>query len=439
MIGTDLYWPEVPLVMALDGAELILASFGVEPVPQGFPLDVISRVRAIDDHVTLAVANYCGELPYLCSNYPAYTGEPLGRAFVVDRAGIVRADTGFQPGVAIAPIELSRRKDIYHLTFKEDRKLFHYLADPNLKPTVSKGSKRKIKVSIATVGFDHGPNPKPDSAFARILDEAGGRGGDVILMSEFGMATDNEVGKQTLALVADKARKHKTYVIIGGLMDPGMPYPKIGGRASWAYVWDRSGKVIGKYRISQYGGSVELPVFKTDFGVVGIIVCGDIYSQEISRALALQGAEIIFCPSQSWGASGVFNLWMQQARAIDNGVTMVAAHFPMSEASQRSYVIDPYGYIQAASQYWCDSVCTAEVDLDAGRTWFAHSDKPGTAGQKGYMAGYYPKNIPDKRTDFRDVLLAGRRPQLYRSIPEKTLADRQISEAVFKKMTEPRQ
>ena len=438
MIGSDLYWPEVPLVMALDGAELILVALGVDPVPQGYPLDIVSRVRAIDDHVTLACGNYCGELPYLCSNYPSYTGEPLGRAFVVDRSGIVKADTGFQPGVAATPIDLAHGKDIYHLTFKEDRGLFHYLAEPDLKPTVFKGPKRQIKVSIATVGFDHGPNPKPDSAFAKILDEAGSRSGDVIVMSEFGMATDSESGKKTLDLVAEKARKYRTYIIIGGLMDPETPYRK-GGRASWAYVWDRTGTVIGKYRISQYGDSVALPVFQTDFGVVGIILCGDIYSQEISRALALQGAEIIVCPSQSWGASGLFNLWMQQARAIDNGVFMAAAHFPMSEASQRSYVIDPYGYIQAASQYWCDSVCTADVDLDAGRVWFARSSKPGTAGRKGYMAGYYPKTIPEKRTDFRAALFAGRRPELYKSIPQKTLAGRQISDEVFKRMTEPRE
>ena len=97
-------------------------------------------------------------------------------------------------------------------------------------------------------------------------------------------------------------------------------------------------------------------MFKTDFGVIGMILCGDIYSPEICRALALQGAEIIFCPSQSWGASGQFNLWMQQARAIDNAVYMAAAHFPMSDVSQRSYVIDPYGYPLAASHYWRDSV-----------------------------------------------------------------------------------
>ena len=438
MVGTDRYWPEIPLVMALEGAELILVSLGVEPVPQGLPLDVTMRVRALDDHVTVACANYVGDLPYLCSNYPAFTGEPLGRAFVVDRSGIVVADTSVRPGAAVAQLDLARRKDIYHLTFKEDRRLFHYLVDPLLKPIEPTATKRKIKVSVITVGFEHGPNPKSDSPFARILDEAGGRGSDLIVMSEFGLDTDDEHGKQTLALVAEKARKHKSYIVIGGLRDPQIPYPKR-GRASWAYLWDRAGAVVGKYRISQYGQSVALPVFKTDFGVLGIILCGDIYSQEIARALTLQGAELIVCPSQSWGPSGTINLWMQQARAIDNGVVMAAAHLPMSDVGQRSYVIDPYGHILAASSYWSDSVCTAEVDLDAGGVWFARADTPGPRAQPGYLAGYAPKTIPEKRTDLRAVLLAGRRPELYKAITEKSLADRHYTEEVEKRMTSPRE
>lgn len=436
MVGTDQCWPEVPLVMALDGAELILWSHAPRPVPQGYPTEVTMRVRALDDHVTLLAAGYTGELPYLCSNYPAYTGAPVGRGCVVDRSGIIVADTGFRPGVAVAAIDPAHGKDVYHLTFTEDRTLFYYLADPKLQPIEHRGTKRKIRVAIAQVGFGHGPNPDPDSFFAKILEEAGRRGPDVILMSEFGFRTDTEAAKKAFAIVAGVARRHKTYVIIGGLRDPELPN-KEGRPTSWAYLWDRAGKVVGRYRISQYGGSRELPVFKTDFGVIGIILCGDIYSQEISRAEAIQGAEIIFCPSQSWGASGVFNLWMQRARAIDNGVFMAAAHFPMSEISQRSYVIDPYGYPLAATPYWSAGVVTADVDLDAGREWFARSDKPGTAGRPGYLAGYYPQTVPEKRTDFRAVLLAGRRPELYGAIPKKTLAGRQISEEVRKRMSEP--
>lgn len=155
--------------------------------------------------------------------------------------------------------------------------------------------------------------------------------------------------------------------------------------------------------------------------------------------MALQGAEIVFCPSQSWGASGQFNLWMQQARAIDNRVWMAAAHFPMSDFSQRSYVIDPYGYIQAASRYWTDSVCSAEVDLESGGVWFTPAATPGPAGKPGYLAGYYPRTIPEKRQDFRAVLMAGRRPELYGVIAEKTLAGRMPTEATQKRMSEPRE
>ncbi len=312
MIGTDHYWPEIPLVMALDGAELILWSYGPEPVPQGYPLDIKMRVRAWDNHVTLVCAGYSGALPYLCSNYPGYTGEPLGRSYVINRSGTIVADTGFRVGAAVAQVDLGRPRDIYGLTFKSDRKLFRYLVDPKLKPVIFKGTKRKIKLSIAQVASGQGPNPNPDSQFAKIIDEAGGRGSDVILMTEFHFPTDTEIAEKTFALVAEKARKYN------------------------------------------------------------------------------------------------------------------------------SYIIDPYGHILAASQYWRDCVVTAEVDLDAPQIWFARSDRPGRTGRKGYLAGYYPKVIPEKRTDFRSVLLAGRRPELYKSIVEESLAGRAIPAEVWKEMAQPR-
>ncbi len=93
-------------------------------------------------------------------------------------------------------------KDIFHLTFHEDRKLFEYLVDPRLTPTVRKGVKRKIRASIAQVFPEHGPNPQPQSVFARTLDQAGQRGSDVILMSEFGFPTNTPAAEKTFALVA---------------------------------------------------------------------------------------------------------------------------------------------------------------------------------------------------------------------------------------------
>ncbi len=433
MIGTDNYWLEVPLVLALRGAELILWSHAPEPVPQGYPLDVLLRMRAYDNHVTLAMAQYAGKLPYLCSNWPQYAGQPLGRACVVDRSGTIVADTGLRPGVATKRIDLAQNGNAYQLVFKENRSLFHYLVDPDVKPLVYRGPTRKIRVTIAQVEGKHGPNPDPDSAFFKILNDAGRQDPDLILMTEFKFPTDTPEAATTFAQVADVARRYHCYIVIGGLREPAIPY-KSGRRASWAFLWDRTGKVVGKYRISQYGASTKLPVFKTDFGVIGLILCGDIYSQEITRALALQGAEIVLCGSQSWGASGQYNQWMQQARAIDNRVYMAVAHYPTSEISERSYVIDPYGYPVAATPYWSDAVCSADVDLDAGQVWFARSDKPGKAGRPGYLSGYFSKTIPEKRADFRAVLFDGRRPELYRSIIEKTLAGRDFPAETWTKM-----
>ena len=365
--------------MALQGAELILWSHGPEPVPQGWLLDVTMRIRAFDNHVTLAVANYAGELPYLCSNWPGYTGEPLGRACVVDRSGIIEADTGTKTGVAVVPHRPDPRHGYLRPYLHRKPKPLPLPDRPEPEADRPSRPKRNIRVTIAQVGLGSGAESRPRLRVpTKFLDDAGSRKPDVILMAEFDFPTDTPAAAKTFAQVAERAGKYHTLHRHRRPARSTECPVKDGRSTSWAYLWDRTGNVVGKYRISQYGGSKELPVFKTDFGVIGVIICGDVYSPEIARALALQGAEIILCRSQSWGASGQFNLRMQQARAIDNAVYMAAAHSAYSEVSQRSYVIDPYGYPLAATPYWRNSVVSADVDLDAGRIWFARSNTPGT-------------------------------------------------------------
>src|SRR5229473_2640998 len=41
----------------------------------------------------------------------------------------------------------------------------------------------------------------------------------------------------------------------------------------------------------------EFPVFDTVHGKVGLAMCSEVYVPEVSRALALRGAEIIFMPA----------------------------------------------------------------------------------------------------------------------------------------------
>src|SRR6202521_1739891 len=69
----------------------------------------------------------------------------------------------------------------------------------------------------------------------------------------------------------------------------------------------------------QYVAGDDFPVFDTVHGKVGLAMCSEVYMPEVSRALALRGAEIIFMPAgkdkgKLWATWRTL-IW---ARAIEN-------------------------------------------------------------------------------------------------------------------------
>jgi predicted amidohydrolase len=46
-----------------------------------------------------------------------------------------------------------------------------------------------------------------------------------------------------------------------------------------------------------YVAGDEFPVFETEHGVIGLAMCSEVYVPEVTRALALRGAELIFLPA----------------------------------------------------------------------------------------------------------------------------------------------
>jgi predicted amidohydrolase len=53
----------------------------------------------------------------------------------------------------------------------------------------------------------------------------------------------------------------------------------------------------GRFWDFDYLEDSELPVFDTPFCKVGLLICSEVYVPELSRILALKGAEIIFLPA----------------------------------------------------------------------------------------------------------------------------------------------
>src|SRR5262249_57392402 len=85
----------------------------------------------------------------------------------------------------------------------------------------------------------------------------------------------------------------------------------------------------------------EFPVFDTAHGKVGLAMCSEVYMPEVTRALALRGAELIFMPAgidknKLWATWRTL-IW---ARAIEN-LAIVVTTQNLFDHSQRRLPIVP--------------------------------------------------------------------------------------------------
>ena len=96
----------------------------------------------------------------------------------------------------------------------------------------------------------------------------------------------------------------------------------------------------------------DYPVFRTDFGTVGLMICYDVFFADPARALATKGAEVILMPI--WGGDQTLG----KARAIENKVFLVASGYDYP-----TYVMDPDGEILSEARER-GAAAIATIDLN---------------------------------------------------------------------------
>ena len=199
--------------------------------------------------------------------------------------------------------------------------------------------------------------------------------------------------------IAEAAAKHSIHVQFGTLQPISevdatahnllmLAYPD--GRNPDAYKrthppgpWIYTG---GGYWEFQYVPGDEYPVFDTIHGRVGLAMCSEVYVPEVSRALALRGAEIIFLPGgvdkQKLWATWRNLIW---SRAIENLAIAVTTQNLFS-ADQRglAMVATPEEIIfesTSAGMYVID------IDLARARELRNLNDEVTSGGLNGSKAG----------------------------------------------------
>lgn len=206
------------------------------------------------------------------------------------------------------------------------------------------------------------------------LDRAGEKKIDVALLPEMfnnkGVKDAEPIDGPTCQLMSQKAKQWKMYV-------SGSFYEKRDDLAfNTAPLFDREGKLLGTYSKNQLYDPEEdegttpgvgFPVFQTDFGKLGIIICYDSWFPETSRLLAYKGAELILFPN-----AGYFT-GLMPARAADNG-----AWVAVSSLNCPAGVWDPSGACAGEetpnpTRYVVTSIRDYEKD-DNGHTLIATVD-----------------------------------------------------------------
>lgn len=112
----------------------------------------------------------------------------------------------------------------------------------------------------------------------------------------------------------------------------------------------------------------KLPVFKTDFGSIGICICYDIYFPEITKAFSLKGADIIICISASPSVTRPYFETILPARAIENTTFMIYSNIVGNQENLvfwgGSQAFDPFGNQLIRAPYFKESIVSFELDID---------------------------------------------------------------------------
>jgi predicted amidohydrolase len=211
--------------------------------------------------------------------------------------------------------------------------------------------------------------------------------------------------------LADAAKTHKIHVVYGTIAPLShnegtahnlicMAYPdgrtvaykRTHPNGPWIYTG-------GEWWEFQYVPGDEFPVFDTTEGKVGLAMCSEVYMPEVTRALALRGAELIFMPAGTdkrrlW-ATWRHLIW---ARAIENlAVVVTTQNIFKREERGLAMVASPEEVLFEST---APGMFVVDLSLDRVRALRASTDEVGSSS--GFAAKQGVLGPQWQRPELRD-------------------------------------
>ena len=253
-----------------------------------------------------------------------------------------------------------------------------------------------IKIALCQMNVVDNKEKNIEKAI-QMIKESKKQGADLAVLPEmFNCPYENEKfieyaeileSSKTLKEIDNIAKEENIHVLAGSIpeleRDDGEKRESI---YNTAVFFDNDGKQLGKHRkmhlfdidvkgkiyfkeSDTLSAGNEFTIIKTDLATIGIGICYDIRFVELSRIMALNGAEILIYP-------GAFNLttgpahWeiLFRSRALDNQVYAIGVAPALDEdASYNSYghsiAVNPWGEVIEELDY-SEELKIVEIDLD---------------------------------------------------------------------------
>lgn len=175
--------------------------------------------------------------------------------------------------------------------------------------------------------------------------------------------------------VIDIAQEHDAHIVFG------MPErdTKVAGQVYNSAVLVSPDERVERYRkmhLANFGPfeehlyftrGVELPVFDTKLGKIGMLICFDCFFPEVSKIYALKGADMLVCISASPSATRTFFEKIIVARALENTIFFTYTNLVGTELNivfwGGNTVIGPRGDEKAKGEYFKDGIVSCDIDL----------------------------------------------------------------------------
>jgi predicted amidohydrolase len=195
----------------------------------------------------------------------------------------------------------------------------------------------------------------------------------------------------TLEPIDDEERTAYNLLV---LARPGGLAPGIYRRTHPPGPWIYTGGDAWEFK---YVAANEFPVFETQYGTFGLAMCSEAYMPEVTRAMALRGAEVIFLPAGT-DKQRLWESWRNLiwSRAIEN-LAITATTQNLFDATERgmAMVATPEGVIFETTR---PGMFLIDIDLDRIRDLRSQEDGPGSSTVNAAKAG---------------ILTQWQRPELY--------------------------